>query len=119
MKAPSLIDRFLVLRSDEHGNPHGLRDDRLRVLWTLNVTKDDADLGYLTAAQVSEILCDAEGIHVPRQKVSGMLEKERGTVTRKRRGNKTHYKVMKLGADEISPSLSSTYIDPEKALSQI
>jgi hypothetical protein len=116
---PHLI-RFRELRKLAIGDPHTLSDDRLRVFWVLAVTKDDPALAYLTPAQISDILCDDEGIHVPRQRVAGILQKERGTVAKKRQEGKNLYRIMRQGIGELAPaSLSSVYVDPEQALTQI
>jgi len=86
----------------------------------LAVAKDDPELAYMTPAQISDILCDREGIHVPRQRAAGILQKESRTVARKRYQGRNRYKIMKQGIEEIRPaSLSSIYVDPELALTQI
>src|SRR5579885_2763406 len=114
------LTRFAELRGSAIGDPNALPDDRLRVLWVLAATKDDLDLAYMTSAQISEILCDGEGIHLSRQRVAGILQKERGTVAKRRHQGCTRYKIMRRGIDEITPaSLSSIYVDPERALTQI
>jgi hypothetical protein len=114
------VERFSEIRDSVPDDPHNLSDDRLKVLWVLAAAKDDPELAYMTPAQISDILCDAEGIHVPRQRAAGILQKESGTVARKRHQGRNKYKIMRQGIAEITPaSLSSIYIDPELALTQI
>jgi hypothetical protein len=120
MSATSHLERFAEIRGSAIGDPNTFSDDRLRVLWVLAAAKDDPDLAFMTPAQISDILCDREGIHLPRQRVAGILQKERGTVARRRRQGRYRYKIMRQGIEEIAPaSLSSLYVDPEKALTQI
>lgn len=114
------VARFGEIKDSALGDAHNLSEDRLRVLWVLAATKDDSELAYLTPAQISDILCDREGVDVPRQRAAGILQKEIGTVTRKRYQGRNKYKIMKKGIEEITPaSLSSIYVNPELALTQI
>ncbi|MCT8999009.1 hypothetical protein [Chelativorans intermedius] len=114
------VARFLTARDPALGDPHGLADDRLRVLWVLAAVREDPELAYMTPSQVADVLCDGEAIHVPRQRAAGILQKERGTVAKKRYQGRIHYRIMKQGLEEVAPaSLSSVYVDPEQALSQI
>lgn len=120
MSAKAHLARFPELRAGR-GNPHALADDRQRVLWVLATTKNDPDLDYLTPAEVSDILCDVEGINVSRQRVAGLLQKENSAVVRRRRSKaRDRYKIMNGGIEELEPpGPISMYVDPEKALSQI
>jgi hypothetical protein len=120
MNQKPYVARFSEIRDAALGDPHTLLDDRQRVLWVLTAARDDPELAYMTPAQISDILCDGEGIHVPRQRAAGILQRESGTVARKRYQGRNRYKIMKQGIAEIGPaSLSSIYIDPEQALTQI
>ena len=90
----SHVARFGEIRDSAVGDPHTLPDDRLRVLLVLAVAKDDPELAY--------------------------IQKESRTVARKRYQGRNRYKIMKQGIEEIRPaSLSSIYVDPELALTQI
>jgi hypothetical protein len=112
--------RFAEARSGEAGDPHQFDDDRRRILWVLAETNGVEDLSFLTPAQVSDILCECAGIDIPRQRVSAILEAERGTVAKRRIAKKRHFRIMKAGEDEVNSSaLASTFIDPEKALTEI
>ncbi|QBR70410.1 hypothetical protein CU048_02980 [Beijerinckiaceae bacterium] len=114
------LARFSGIRDSALVDPHTLSDDRLKVLWVLATTKDDPELAYMTPAQIADILCDGEGIHMPRQRAAGILQQESGAVTRKRHKGRNLYKIMRQGVEELAPaSLSSTYVDPEQALTQI
>jgi hypothetical protein len=114
MNEKSHLQRFRDARDTAFGDPHSLHDDRLRVFWVLAGTKEVPELAYMTPAQISDILCDGEGIHVPRQRVAGILQKESKTVTRKRINGRNRYKIMKQGVDELSPAaLTSVYVDPD------
>lgn len=120
MSAKPHLARFPGLRVDR-STPHALADDRQRVLWVLATTRDDPDLDYLTPAEVSDILCDLEGINVSRQRAAGLLQKESSAVVRRRRSKgRARYKIMSAGIEELEPSgPTSMYVDPEHALTQI
>src|SRR5216683_2399529 len=97
---------------------HGLSAERLQVLWVLAAAKIEPSLDSLSAAEISEILRDSQGIDIPRQRVAGILQKEAGTVSRLRKGKKRYFKIMRSGEKEISSSsISPLFIDPAKAFS--
>src|ERR1700739_3672201 len=93
------VARFSELRDSALGEPHTLSDDRLKLLWVLAAARYDPELAYMTPAQIADILCDGEGIHVPRQRVAGILQKESGTVAKKRHQGRNRYKIMKQGIE--------------------
>ncbi len=114
------MEQFRKLRESNSGNVHSFSDDRRRILWALWVTRDDAILAYLTPAQISDALRDVEGVHVPRQRVTAILSKEKITVAGKRIAGKPHFKLMKAGEDVLHESISSSiYVDPTRAFSEI
>jgi len=120
MNRKSHLARFSEIRDSALADVHTLSDDRLRVLWVLAAAKDDPELAYMTPAQIADILRDGEGIHVPRQRAASILQRENGAVTRKRHKGRNLYKIMKQGIEELAPAvLSSVYVDPEQALTQI
>lgn len=115
----SALSRFKELRDGTLGDPHQL-DDRLKILWVLSMVRDDPSCAYLTPAEISEILRDIEGIDVSRQMVAAVLQSEKGVVTRKKIGGKNYYKGMQKAHDELKKdAFASTYVDPERALSEI
>lgn len=120
MTAKPHVRRFANLLSSEVSDLHRYKDERHQVLWVLAEAKVDVELSFLTPAQISDILCDYADINIPRQRVSAILEGERGTVARRRISKKRHFKIMKSGEDELNSSApTSTLIDPENALSEI
>lgn len=112
--------RFAEVRDVSLGEAHFLESDRLRIFWVLASVRDCQDLDYLTPADVSDILRDVQGIHLPRQRVSAILQQERGTVSRRRITGKNYYKIMKEGVDLVVPAIQTAiYVDPENALTHI
>jgi hypothetical protein len=104
----------------EAQDPHAF-DERQQVLWVLAIAKDDPDLGYLTPAEIAEILCDAEGIRISRQRVAAILGKETRTVSRRRSGRRDRFRIMRAGEDELAKAtpFSAILVDPQHALSQV
>lgn len=114
------VIRFAEAQSGDAGDPHRFDDDRRRVLWVLAEAKEIDELKFLTATQVSDILCECTGIDIPRQRAQAILEGESGTVARRRIAKRRHFRIMKAGEDELtSSSFTSTFVGPEKALSEI
>lgn len=113
-------ERFEAIQTADFGDPHQLQDDRRKVLWVLATAKADPELSYLTPAQISDILRECEGINISRQKAAAILKDERGTVVKRRISEKSHFKIMKIGEDQLNASsLTSVFVDPEKALTEI
>lgn len=112
--------RFAEGRDLAYGAAHDMGSDRLQTLWVLASAREMPDFEFLTPAEVADILRDAQGIHLPRQRVTAILAKENGTVSRKRVKGKNQYKIMKAGLDLLQPATQSAIlVDPENALTHI
>ncbi|MCF6110014.1 hypothetical protein [Mesorhizobium muleiense] len=99
-------------------DPHGLDDDRLRVLWVM-MAADKGATG-IGAAEISAFLEKECRIALPRQRVSAILGKERASIVRVGRKAPAKFKIMKQGEDEVLGSgFQPLRIDPEKALTAI
>lgn len=112
------VAAFRKIRIDTLPDVHGLADERLKVLWVLLVGRAEESLELLSAAGISDILRDSQGISIPRQRVAGILQREVGTVSLIRKGGKRYFKIMRSGEQEVSSSaVSPLFIDPAKAFS--
>src|SRR6266404_6268251 len=121
MSTRSLIVAFADISTEQLPDVHQL-DARQQVLWVLTVAKRDPKLDMLTAAQISDILAHACGIAIARQRVLGILEKEKavGVVAPVRRDGRAYFKIMHRGEEEIlRGAAKSIFVDPARALTSI
>ncbi|HEX5015077.1 MAG TPA: hypothetical protein VFV72_13065, partial [Candidatus Limnocylindrales bacterium] len=92
--------------------------DRERVLWVLAVGKEKAGRVWLTPGEISEILRDVFGFHLPWQRVQALVAAERGTISTSRKGGRRRHQVMQPGLDELlAKGPEVVFIEPDKALS--
>jgi hypothetical protein len=120
MTASNLVSEFARVDAAKRSGIHHLQQEREQILWVLATGKNEVGVDSMTSAQISVVLRDSYHIAVPRQRVSALLEKEKGTVAKRRANGKLHFKIMKRGEEEVSSSIiAPIFIDPEAALSQI
>ena len=120
MIASDLVSEFARVDATKQSDIHRFQEERDQILWVLATGKNDVGIDFVTPAQVSDVLRDIYQVAMPRQRISAILVKEKGTVARRRIDGRQHYKIMKRGEDQISSSIiAPVFIDPEAALSQI
>src|SRR5712692_863954 len=96
------VAAFRHVTVDTLPDVHGLAEERLQILWVLLAGKSDVSLEMLSAAEISDILRDSQGIDIPRQRVTSLLRREAGTVSRVKKDGKRYFKIMRAGEQEIS-----------------
>jgi hypothetical protein len=112
------VTAFRHVAVDGLPDVHGLAEERLQILWVLLAGKSDVSLEMLSAAEISDILRDSQGIDIPRQRVTGLLRREVGTVSRVKKDGKRYFKIMRAGEQEISTAtVSPLFVDPTQAFS--
>lgn len=120
MVSDDLASDFASADAEGHRTIHQFQREREQVLYTLAAGKNEVGIEFMTPAQLSDVLRDCYHISVPRQRITALLSKEKGSVAKRRIAGKQHYKIMKKGEDEIrSSGITSVFIEPEAALSQI
>jgi hypothetical protein len=120
MATSNLVSEFARADAAKWLDIHRFQQEREQILWVLATGKSEVGADFITPAQVSDVLRDIYQIEVPRQRISAILEKEKGTVAKRRIAGRKHYKIMKRGEDEVSSSIvAPVFVDPEAALSQI
>jgi hypothetical protein len=114
-----LVSEFARVDAAEYADIHRLQNEREQSLWVMATSKNEVGIDFVTPAEISDVLRDRYHIAVPRQRISALLHKEKGTVARRRTNGKQYF-IMRKGEDEISSSMiAPIFIEPEAALSQI
>lgn len=99
---------------------HEIESEAVRCLWLLHVSKESLATRWMSPGEMEAVFRDRYGIHIPRQRIPGLLSSVAGSVTRKRIDGRLTYQVMKPGVDAIgTTSEAVTYVDPDQALSHI
>jgi hypothetical protein len=113
-----IAPHFANANLDDLPDPHEL-DDRLRSFWTLCVGQS-VGIDVMTPAEVSTVLRDVYSINVPRQRVEGILSRERGTVANRKKKGKRAYQLMGAGSRELDTAAAGvTFIEPTQAYSKL
>ena len=99
---------------------HAIESDAARCLWVLYVSKECVGQPWMTPGEMEMVLRDRYGLHLPRQRIPGLLAGLAGCTSKKKVGGRFAYQIMKAGVDELgTPEETVTFIDPEQALSHI
>lgn len=99
---------------------HDIDSEAVRCLWLLHVSKECLAAPWMSPGEMEAVFRDRYSVHIPRQRIPGLLSSLKGSVTRKRVDGRIAYQIMKPGVDAIgSPSEAVTFIDPDQALSHI
>lgn len=101
-------------------NLHAIDSDIARCLWILYVSKECVGQPWMTPGEMEQVLRDRYGLHLPRQRIPGVLASAPGYTSRKKLGGRFSYQIMKPGVDELGTAEETvTFVDPEQALSHI
>jgi hypothetical protein len=117
--AEALAQRARALGSTGLPDPAGL-DERRQAFWALAVAAEHLDTPALTPWDVCTILRDACGIDLPRQRIEGILSKEKGTVAKRKLKGRKAYQLMASGRAELATGDNgggAMFIDPAKGFS--
>lgn len=114
MTAAALVEAFSG--SDVDGLPPLLDlDDRGKAFWVLRVGRDAAGAETMSPNEISVVLRDAYGVDLSRQRVESILSAERGTVAKRRSGDRRVYQLMAEGDRELEAATEAAqFIDPER-----
>ena len=114
----SITALFVKAKVDDLPDPHDL-DDRLRAFWVLRVGQI-VGMEVMTPAEASTVLRDVYSIDVPRQRVEGILSREKGTVAKRKKNRKKAYQLMSTGEDELGAiSTAVMFIEPTQAFTKL
>jgi hypothetical protein len=112
----SLVDQFRSADASVLPDLSSL-DDRHKAFWVLELSRD-IGLDVMSPAEIEEILRDAFGYHVPRQRIESILSAEKGTVARRKRDKRRVYQLMAPGAEELQGAKSAVvFIEPLRGFS--
>lgn len=99
---------------------HAIESEAPRCLWILYVSKEVLDRPWMTPGEMEAVLRDRYGVHLPRQRIPGLLAGLPRSTSRKKVRGRYAYQIMKPGVDELgTPEETVTFVDPEQALSHI
>jgi hypothetical protein len=116
----TILQRFKAANLENLPSLNAMSDDAAQVFWVLLIGRDRAEQARMTAHEIGMVLQDVYGVMVPRQRITGLLDRERRTIARRRRGRQTEYQLMDEGAQIVlraGPDV--VFIQPEQALSGI
>jgi hypothetical protein len=116
----TVLERFKAANLENLPSLGAMSDDMARVFWVLLIGRDRAEQARMTAHEIGIVLQDVYAVMVPRQRITGLLDRERRAVARMRRGGQTEYQLMDQGAQivlQAGPDV--VFIQPEQALSGI
>lgn len=116
------VRRYTELIAAAPSNVRRLPSERLHVFAVLRVARRDSEFAWLTSSEVADVLCEVEGLNVPRQRVLAILSAERQAVAKRRNGGRDRFRLMHSGEvelDDAAPAIASTFVDPQKGLSAI
>lgn len=120
MNAPRHVEEFQKLDACGDGGVHELPSEQLQIFWVLRAAGSLPGRGYLTPAEISDILADCCGVSIPRQRVGAILGGAGKAVGRRRLNKRNCYKIMKPGLDALAEHGGGPIlIDPASALTQI
>ena len=120
MNAPRHVQEFQKLDLCEDAAVHELATEQLQIFWVLRAAGSLPGRGYLTPAEISDILADCCAVSIPRQRVSAILEGAGNAVGRRRLNKRNCYKIMRPGLDALGgQGHGPILIDPATALTQI
>jgi len=108
--------------ADTSGLPEvgSIADPRIQMLWTLHFGQARAGVSMMTPAEISTVLRDVYGVALPRQKIEGVLAREKKCVAKRKKDRKRAYQIMQSGIDEVEGISSSVLlIQPESALTSL
>lgn len=88
-------------------------DERQQMFWVLRLGQEQIGLATMTPGEISTVLRDAFGTHIPRQRIEATLSAEKGTVVKRRREGRRAYQLMAKGSEELEGSTDGAMlIDP-------
>lgn len=116
----SLASRFSGADISQQPDLATLTTDRQQALWVLAVGKESLGLPWMTPAEIEAVLRDGFGIHVPRQRIPGLLADSGGAAVRRRIGGRFSYQILVAGIKALAEVPETvTFVDPSQALTHI
>lgn len=107
----------------KHSGVRSFEEERLQIFCVLKTAAADDRLAWLTSGEISDILCEVEGLNIPRQRVAAILTSaDRQQVAKRKLQGKDHFRLMHAGEVELEarqPKAGAHFIDPERGFSAI
>jgi hypothetical protein len=115
-----LISQFSAIDRTGIPDPKTLPDDRSRIFAVLAIAAKVPEFARLTPHETSTILREVFHLNVSWQRVQSVLNSERRTVARTKKGGRRRFQLMAEGRDEITRGNGNvSVIRPESAFSDV